>query len=435
MQAIPVIAGLLLVGLMSVSGFQLVPESALSSGSSGYSNNGPQINITQSAPRGELFSANVQNTGPVITALTVKSPQDIERSTATLRGRIVVGPEDIGSVFFVYGYNQSDLQKAIAQSTDYTDLNTNKRSSVQTKTVASNVRSTRDVSVRVGGLAVETDYHVQLCVEINASLRCSVATDFETLDGPSSPGDVRIPTISVRDEELISGEEIKLEIRLDMRNTEDGLVYVVYGESQQQVNNAAGEEYRDIDEDDEGLQKKRMAVGVIGSRTFTVAIDDLDDNRQHYYVVCIEYDGLRDGIECTRTGSFTTPDDSFGDSPRVFTSTVQITGNTARFTGSVQMRSFRNGQAFFVYGTDESSVERAPGEKAMTSIRQNGDRLQRVLVDGDVDQSGSFQVTVRDLQFSTAYTARLCIEFENEDERGRDTLLVECGEVRSFAVR
>lgn len=439
MQAAPVIAGILLVGLMAVSGFQLVPESVRGGSNTTTSLNGGGVEIDTDrlarAPRAALVSETLMATGPVITALTVKSTQDVERSTATLRGRIVVGPEELGSVFFVYGYSRPDLMRAIAASDNYVELNDDKRSSVQTKRAASSVRSTRDISARVGGLAVETDYYVQLCAELGSSLRCSAITNFETLDGPTSVGDVRAPIISVRDEKLISGEEIFLEVRLDMRDTDDGLVYVVYGESQAQVDDAVGEEYRDIDEDDEDLQKKRIAIRAIGTQTYAVELDDLNENRQHFYAVCVEYEGRRDGIVCTRVGTFTTPDDVFGDAPRVFTSAMQVSGNTAVFSGSVQMRSFRNGQAFFVHGTDENAVERSEGEKAMTAIRQNGDRLQRVLVDGDVDKSDSFRLTVPDLQFGTAYTARLCVEFKNEDEHGRDQMFVECGEVQSFTTR
>jgi hypothetical protein len=97
------------------------------------------------------------------------------------------------------------------------------------------------------------------------------------------------------------------------------------------------------------------------------------------------------------------------------------------------MRSFRNAQAFFVYGTDEDQINQIEGEREMTDIRQNGDQLQRILVDSDVDSSDSFRAVVSDLRFSTAYVARLCVEFENQDERGRDRLYVECGDTRGFS--
>jgi hypothetical protein len=103
--------------------------------------------------------------------------------------------------------------------------------------------------------------------------------------------------------------------------------------------------------------------------------------------------------------------------------------------GSVTMGSFRNGLVFFVYGTDADTIQGVEGQRQMTNIRQNSDRLQLVLVDSDVDSSDSFRAVVSDLRFSTAYVARLCIEFENEDERGRDRLYVECGEVEEFTTR
>ncbi|MFT5832195.1 MAG: hypothetical protein ACI9SY_000578 [Candidatus Paceibacteria bacterium] len=434
MQAIPVIAGILLLGLVTLSGFQVVPESDPDGGSNSLNGGGVQIDTDTigRAPTGELFSGSVTQTDPVITAVTIKSSQDIEQNTATLRGRIVVGPEEIGSAFFVYGTRQSDVVRLTDQENSYDDVQINTQTTVQTKRVSSSVRRSGDVSTRVGGLAVDTDYYVQLCVEVEARLKCSVVTDFESLDGSTRTSGIRIPTIRVSDD-LVSGEAISLSIDVNMRDMEDGRVYVVYGESRTEVTEAVEEEYNNIDENDERLQAKRLATRVIGTREIIATIDDLDDETEHYYAVCVSYDGRRDGFVCTRIDSFTTPDDSFGEAPRVTTRSVSVSGTTVALEGVINMRSFRNGQAFFVYGTDENTIEAVEGQRQMTSIRQNSDRLQRVLVDSDVDQSNSFRVVVGDLLFSTTYVTRLCVEFENEDERGRDRLYVECGDVREFA--
>jgi len=441
MQAVPVIAGILLLGLVTLSGFQLVPESALSGGSVNSLNGGgvqidADVNVTNRAPRSGLVSASRATAvvDPVITAVTVKSPQNIERNTATLRGRIIVGPEELGSAFFVYGTRQVDITRLTGRSNSYDAVLEDAQTSVQTKRVSSSLRRTGDVSTRVGGLAVDTDYYVQLCAEVAARLRCSAVTDFESLDGPSRIGDLRLPTIRV-DETLVSGEEVSLEIDVQMRDMEDGQVYAVYGQSRSEVTEAITKEYDDIDENGDRLQVQRVAVRVIGTREFTESIDDLDDETQHFYAACVSYDGRRDGFVCTRVNSFTTPDDSFGDAPRVTTGSVSVSGNIIALTGSVNMRSFRDAQAFFVYGTDKNAVNQVEGQRAMINIRQNGDRLQRILVDSDVDRSDSFRAIVRDLRFSTAYVARLCVEFENKDERGRERLYVECGETKGFITR
>jgi hypothetical protein len=437
MQAIPVIAGILLLGLVTLSGFQIVPESALSGGSTNSLNGGGvqiDTNVIERAPVSGLLSGSQTQIDPVITVVSIKSAQDIERNTATLRGRIVVGPEELGAAFFVYGYRQSDIVSLTQRSASYEQLLEDLTRGVQTKRVVSNTSRTGDVSARIGSLTVEADYYVQLCVELETQLRCSAVADFTSLDGPNRVGDVRIPTVQV-DDQLISGAEIELTIDVNMRDTNDGRVYVVYGESQSEVAQAIEEDYGDIDENDERLQKERVAVNLIGSQELVESIDDLDDETMYYYAACVSYDGLRDGIVCTRVYSLTTPDDSFGDSPRVTTAAISVSGTTIALQGSVTMRSFRNGRVFFVYGTDEDAVQGVEGQRQMTSIRQNSDRLQLVLVDSDVDSSDSFKAVVDDLRFSTAYVARLCVEFKNEDERGRDRLYVECGEVQGFTTR
>jgi hypothetical protein len=435
MQAIPVIAGILLLGLVTLSGFQIVPEATFGGGTNTLNGGGVQIdtNVTDRAPASGLLSGSLTQVDPVITVVSIKSAQDIERNTATLRGRIVVGPAELGAAFFVYGYRQSDAVSLTQRSASYEQLLEDLPRGVQTKRVVSNASRTGDVSARVGGLAAAADYYAWLCVEVGAQLQCSAVDRFETLAVSNSFADVRIPTIRVADEQFISGEEITLELRVDMRDTNDGRVYIIYGESQSQVADAIEEDYKDIDENDERLQKERVAVNLIGSQDLVESIGDLDDETEYFYAACVSYEGQRDGFVCTRIDSFTTPNDDFGDSPRVTTTAIDVSGTTIALQGSVTMRSFRNGLVFFVYGTDKNTIQGVEGQRQMTSIRQNSDRLQLVLVDSDVDSSDSFKAVVDDLRFSTAYVARLCIEFENEDERGRDQLYVECGDTRGFS--
>jgi hypothetical protein len=53
-------------------------------------------------------------------------------------------------------------------------------------------------------------------------------------------------------------------------------------------------------------------------------------------------------------------------------------------------------------------------------------------MDADLDGNDTYTQTVRDLLPDTLYAARMCVEFENQNDNYRDTAFVECGELRSF---
>lgn len=117
------------------------------------------------------------------------------------------------------------------------------------------------------------------------------------------------------------------------------------------------------------------------------------------------------------------------DTPEVRTlSTQNITFNTARLRGEVDMNDFRNGRVFFVYGEDRGDVEDAEDERRYGDIDQQGDDLQKLLVDNDLDDEESYSVTVFSLDENTRIYTRICVEYENNN--GNDK--IECGRVEDF---
>jgi hypothetical protein len=243
---------------------------------------------------------------------------------------------------------------------------------------------------------------------------------------------VQLPTIRLTDEVFISANEVRFGATVDMRDTEDGRVYLVYGESRKLVELALEQDYQAIDESDEFLQKTRLAVNVRGFIEVSQTIDNLEDETDHYYVICVSYDGLRDGFVCSRLQSFATYEDSFGDTPIVQTVVPTTIDTQTVLAGSVRMSSFRNGQVFFVYGTDVARIGRIGGETSMRNVRQSGDRQQRVIVDTDLFGTNSYSTRVTDLLPETAYAARLCVEYKNQNDNYRDALFVECGAMQLF---
>lgn len=435
-----------LVGLMWLSGFHIVPENALgrsatsSSASAVLSVNAPLI---QAPARTNLEADPVDGQPTAVTdvpvaelfipaSVSVMSARNIEAYSAVLRGEVAAGSDGVGSVFFVYSYDQVDLERSIGSYPNRQAVENNLRVGVSTHEVARSLSSDRMLSVRVSGLAPDSDYYARLCAEYNDGLLCSRTTSFSTIPGAFQAGEVEIPIIRLYDETATDPNEMQIDMQVRMRDTSDGGVYLVFGESENQVRNARSESYSQIDEDRQRLQKVRVARDVRGTVRLQELLEDLDEDTKHYYFVCVEYDGLRDGVVCSSVQTFTTYDEDYGTSPAVTTDTVAAAGNIARLSGSVRMRDFNNGKAFFVYGTDVDRIENIGGETTMQRQRQSIDRLQRVLVDADVDRSDSFAVLVSDLLSDQTYAARLCVEYTNQNENYRDVSFVECGQTQTF---
>jgi len=430
-----------LVALISLSGFQIVPESATSRADASEfdSASAPLLGspVTNSRTTANSNQPEAAPTVPVFipAVITSKATQNIESSAALLRGDVVVGSETISEVFFIYGYDKIDVDRSIADNKTYEQVLANKRTEASVTRAARTLSRDKEITTQVRNLAPDTQYYVRLCAEREDQLSCSPTTTFTTTPGAFSPNDVRIPTIRINDETAAAADEMVLEMTITMRDTVDGDVYLIYGESRARVENASGQTYGRISEDDEQLQKTWVVRNIRGTQRLFETVDDLEEDTMLYYVVCVEYDGLLDGTVCTRTQSYQTHDENFGTQPSVQTNAAVANGTTARLSGSVRMRDFNSGKAFFVYGTDLARITTVEDETTMERIRQTQDRLQRVLVDEDLDGNGEFEHTVRDLLPDTLYAARLCVEFENQNENYRDVAFVTCGELRSFVTQ
>ena len=93
------------------------------------------------------------------------------------------------------------------------------------------------------------------------------------------------------------------------------------------------------------------------------------------------------------------------------------------------MNDFDNGVVFFVYGEDEDLVEEIEDEyDSYNDVDEDGDDLQKVLMDSDVDNSASYELSLFSLDEDTDYFFQICLEYEDED--GDDILV--CGGVEEF---
>lgn len=368
---------------------------------------------------------------PAASTVSIQSTHNIESDRALLRGQVTVGDTSYEQMFFVYGYDDSELSRATRNKRSRSSIDLAAAgTSARTVTARDRVDSSRAVSVTVRNLAPDTQYYVRLCAETYTTLDCTRTSSFTTTPRTTSVSEVRTPRFS-RLDEWVSSDSITFGSQVRMYDVIDGTAYLIYGESQSLVDEARGRYYRDIDEDDEDLQKTRVVNNLRGSWNLAETVDDLEDETNYYYVWCVEYDGQRDGVSCTSTTRVATHGPTYDRTPTIATPTVTTAGTILQVQGRVAMRPFNDGQVFVVYGTDGQRIESAPGERERTNIRQSGDGLQLRLLDSDLDGTDTFTLTVSDLLPETTYYTRLCVEYENENDNYREVPFVACSETVS----
>lgn len=114
--------------------------------------------------------------------------------------------------------------------------------------------------------------------------------------------------------------------------------------------------------------------------------------------------------------------------PEAQTQTAQnVTQNSATLRGHVAMNGFNNGQVFFVWGQNSSQVHSVSNYDTYNSIPQNGQNLQKQMVQSGFNGSSNFDAYVSGLNTNNQYHFRICVEYWDNGNR------LECGNVRPFS--
>lgn len=133
--------------------------------------------------------------------------------------------------------------------------------------------------------------------------------DWYDNDDDWNDDDEDIPDVTTDDADDVTESRAELRGEVDMQNAEDGIVFFVYGEDEDQVEDAADEDrYSDIDTDNEDLQKVKVASNFDDEDDFYAVVTGLADNTDHYFRICVEYEDEDndDRLECGDVESFET---------------------------------------------------------------------------------------------------------------------------------
>ncbi len=184
----------------------------------------------------------------------------------------------------------------------------------------------------------------------------------------------------------------------------------------------------DSDDLDEETDKDELSDDE--DEVFEFELEELEADTRYYYRAVAESD---DGdIDRGALRNFTTEEDEESDDEEPDADTDEaedVTDDSAELYGSVDMHDFENGLVFFAYGEDETQVsDLAEDYDEFDDVNEDGDDLQVVEVDNDLDNEDDYTLEVENLDPDRNHFFTMCVEFENSDE---DPEIV-CGSTKSF---
>jgi hypothetical protein len=260
---------------------------------------------------------------------------------------------------------------------------------------------------------------IELLKKLQAQLRALQDRDDDDDDDNSDEdAEVEVTTLTA---DNIGGDEARLRGEIDFNDSEEAYVWFEWGEDDDDLDEETTRVFRDEDDDEE----------------FTARIRDLDEDQEYFFrAVGEDEDGNIDRgsirrFETDEDGNDNDDDnDNNDEEPEVETGDAEdITDDSVEIHGEIDMNDFENGIVFFVWGEDEDQVGDIEDDyDTYDDVDEDGDDLQKLLVDSDHDGSASFTADLSGLDNETEYFYNICVEYEDEDDD--ETIL--CGSVESF---
>lgn len=89
----------------------------------------------------------------------------------------------------------------------------------------------------------------------------------------------------------VDTDSAKLAGRIDMNDFENGIAFLVYGESKSDIEDVEdADSYNDVDTNGDDLRKVLLSSNLDTDKSFTATVSGLNDDTKHYYRFCVEYE-------------------------------------------------------------------------------------------------------------------------------------------------
>ena len=383
-------------------------------------------------------SSQVEDFSPIV--VDTVSARNIEYNSAKVRGLVDMHSYENGVAFVVYGYDRNKVLAIGRNYNTFANIPESTNDKARVVVFSKNAKGFKEYETKISKLIPDSDYYFQTCVSYkNLSeeniVRCGEVETFQTNLRYVRSNKFVAPSVSVKSATKVEYNSALLAGQVDMRDGTDGTVFFVYGEDKTKVSGVAStyDTYSSVKESGANLLKVRIETRLRGKSEYTESFTGLQKGTQYYYQLCVEYTGNQDGLKCSGTKYFTTDSKDLTKKPIAVTGGAIVQpGDRVRLSGGADMRAFHDGLVFFVYGTDAKQIIGTENKSSFNSIRQTIDKMQRLSVDNDLDSKNSYSTLISDFKSNSVYSYRLCIEYEDEDDNGREKLFLSCGEVKTF---
>ena len=328
--------------------------------------------------------------------IDTRNVTDITKNGARLIGRIDFHQSKTARIWFDYGFSANNL------------IYRTETEVLKTKTGAS------PFDRKVLNLLPRTTYYYRAVgLNENGVYDYGEIKSFTTgVDSSLDTAVMRVRTGSATD---IDNNRATLRGTIDFRKASYSYVWFEYSDEE-------GDLYKDT---------PKTLVYKENGRNYEYPIRKLDDETTYYYRI-VGQDGAGN-LSYGATVRIKTSRDIANEKPKVVTNTPQnIALYGATLIGTVDMNDYRNGVAFMVYGEDQNKVSTiARNYSRYKSIRADGDALQKILLDDDLDTDKTFTREVQYLDLNTKHYYALGVEYE--DVNGNDVILM--GRTQSFTTK
>jgi hypothetical protein len=214
--------------------------------------------------------------------VVTRSATEVDDDRALLRGEVDLHDSEYADVWFVYGEYWNDLDET-------------------TDSVRIKEDDDTEFDEVVSGLDHDTRYYFRAVGEDENGDKDYGQLRYFVTDDDGSPDEPDALTYSAIN---IDSDEATLRGEVDMNDFEDGIVFFVYGEDEDAVEDVADEydTYSDIDEDGLDLQKVLVDSDLDGSDSYQEDITGLEEDTRYYVAIGVEYED-DDGDETLILGS------------------------------------------------------------------------------------------------------------------------------------
>ncbi len=246
--------------------------------------------LTQLRERLMQMLAQIEDSSDSELVIVTRTATDISDDDALLRGRINdFNRSDYADVWFEYDTDRSDL-----------DMKTN--------TERIDEDEDEDFAHRIINLRGNTQYYFRAVGKDDDGDRdYGAILRFYTDDDISNEDHPNVTTQSATD---IQDDRADLRGYVDMDDFNNGEVFFVYGEDEDQIEDVEDgyDSYADVDEDGDDLQKVRVDTDLDSSDSYREEVDSLEDDTKYYFSICVGYEDEDndDVVKCGSVRTFTT---------------------------------------------------------------------------------------------------------------------------------